>query len=117
MPKQTTKLSVLYARSRGQPMQPDFLDQFLCLADFEAVAQRRLPHAVFEYVAGGASEEITLHDNQAAFDRLRIRPRVLRSVSVIDTAITLFGHNLAHPILLAPTAFQRLSHPEGEVAT
>jgi 4-hydroxymandelate oxidase len=93
------------------------MDQILSLADFEAAAHPRLPHDVFEYVAGGASEEITLHENQAAFDRLRIRPRVLRDVSAIDTAITLFALNLAHPILLAPTAFQRLLHPEGEVAT
>jgi 4-hydroxymandelate oxidase len=76
-----------------------------------------MPPAVFEYVAGAASDEITSHDNEAAFNRLRIRPRVLREVSTIDTGITLFGLNLAHPILLAPTAFQRMSHPEGEVAT
>src|SRR4029079_1071039 len=58
-----------------------------------------------------------INDNQSSFDRNRIRPRVLRDVSTIDTAVTLFGLNLAHPILLAPTAFQRLFHPEGEVAT
>lgn len=98
-------------------MQPDFLNQFRCLADFEAAARERLPHAVFEYVASGASDEITLRDNQDAFNRLRIRPRVLRDVSTINTAVTLFGLNLAHPILLAPTAFQRMVHPEGELAT
>lgn len=58
-----------------------------------------------------------MRDNVAAFDRHRIRPRVLRDVSKIDTSVTLFGDRLAHPILLAPTAFQRMSHPEGEVAS
>src|SRR6185295_2859162 len=98
-------------------MQSDFLSRFLSLSDFESAARERMPPAVFEYVAGAAGDEITSHDNEAAFKRLRIRPRVLRDVSTIDTGITLFGLNLAHPILLAPTAFQRMSHPEGEVAT
>jgi len=98
-------------------MSSDLADRFLCLADFEPAARNLLPHAVYEYVAASAGDEITMRDNVAAFDRHRIRPRVLRDVSKIDTSVTLFGDRLAHPILLAPTAFQRMSHPEGEVAS
>jgi 4-hydroxymandelate oxidase len=87
------------------------------LADFEVEARKVLPHATFEYVASGAGDEVTLRENQASFDRLRLRPRVLRDVFEIDTHIELFGLSLPHPIILAPTSFQRLSHPEGEVAT
>jgi len=98
-------------------MRSDLADQFLCLADFEPAARHQLPHAVYEYVSGAAGDEITMRGNVAAFDRLRIRPRVLRDVSKIDTGITVFGDKLSHPILLAPTSFQRMSHPEGEVAS
>ena len=91
--------------------------RFHCLADFEPAACERLPHAVYEFVAGAAGDELTMSDNKAAFDRLKLRPRVLRDVSTIATSVTLFGDTLVHPILLAPTSFQRMTHPEGEVAT
>ena len=91
--------------------------RFHCLADFEPAARERLPHAVYEFVAGAAGDELTLNDNKAAFDRLKLRPRVLRDVSTIATSVTLFGDTLMHLILLAPTSFQRMTHPEGEVAT
>jgi 4-hydroxymandelate oxidase len=87
------------------------------LADFEPLARRRMTHMAFEYVSGGAGDEITLRDNQAAFDRLRLHPRVLVDVSRIDTRLTLFGQDLEFPILLAPTAYHRLVHPDGEIAT
>ena len=98
-------------------MPSDLTHRFLCLADFEPAARERLPHAVYEFVAGAAGNEITMQDNVNAYDRLKLRPRVLRDVSIVDTSITLFGERRPHPILLAPTAFQRVSHPEGEVAT
>jgi isopentenyl diphosphate isomerase/L-lactate dehydrogenase-like FMN-dependent dehydrogenase len=90
--------------------------RFLCLADFETAARELLPHAVYEYIAAGAGDEITKRDNEAAFDRIRLRPRVLRDLTKLDTGITLFGQSLPHPIILAPVAFQRVAHPEGEVA-
>lgn len=89
----------------------------ITLADFEPLARQRLPHAAYEYVAGGAGDEITLRENQAAFDRLRLMPRVLVDVSRLDTRVTLFGQALDFPILLAPTAYHRLVHAEGEIAT
>ena len=74
------------------------------------------PHPVYEFVAAGAGDEVTLLDNQAAFDRIKLRQRVLRDVFAIDTQVELFGSNRPHPILLASTSLQRLSHPDGEVA-
>jgi 4-hydroxymandelate oxidase len=87
------------------------------LADFEPLAKRRMTHMAYEYVSGGAGDEITLRENQTAFDRLRLHPRVLVDVSALDTRVTLFGQALEFPILLAPTAYHRLVHAEGEIAT
>ncbi|WP_436535096.1 alpha-hydroxy acid oxidase [Actinoplanes sp. HUAS TT8] len=70
-----------------------------------------------DYFAGGAGEERTLRGNLAAFDRLRIVPRVLRATGDRDLRTTLFGTELATPILVAPTAFHLLAHPGGEAAT
>jgi 4-hydroxymandelate oxidase len=97
-------------------MRPDIETRFLCLADFEPAAREVLPHAVYEYIAGGAGDEITKSDNEDAFDRIRLRPRVLRDVTRLDTRTTLFGQSLPHPIILAPMAYMRLAHLEGEVA-
>ena len=98
-------------------MASDPLTRILALADFEPAARECLPHAVYEYVASAAGDEVTYRENEEAFNRLKLRPRVLRDVAKLDTRVTLFGDTLAHPILLAPTAYQRMSHPEGEVAT
>ncbi|QSQ20591.1 alpha-hydroxy-acid oxidizing protein [Pyxidicoccus parkwayensis] len=83
----------------------------------EAEARARLPEAVFDYYAGGAGDEATLVDNTAAWTRVRLRPRVLRDVSSVRTATELLGTPLASPVLVAPTAFHSLGHPEGELAT
>ena len=71
----------------------------------------------YEYVASGAAEEHTVRWNREAFDRIRLRPRVLRDVASVDTRVTLLGREHAFPILLAPTAYHRVLHPEGEIAT
>lgn len=89
----------------------------VCLADFEPLAKKRLPHFVYEYIASGAADELTIRWNREAFEQIRLRPKVLVDVEKIDTHVTLFGQEMPHPILLAPTARHRLSHPEGEVAT
>src|SRR5690349_11782258 len=71
----------------------------------------------YEYVASGAAEEHTVRWNREGFDRIRLRPRVLRDVAAVDTRLTLLGRELGFPILLAPTAYHRALHPEGEIAT
>jgi 4-hydroxymandelate oxidase len=87
------------------------------LADFESLARSKLAHATYEYIASGAADELTMRWNREAFDALRLRTRVLVNVEQIDTSLSLFGNKMAFPILLAPTAFHRLVHPEGEVET
>lgn len=90
--------------------------RFQCLSDFEAAAREQLPHQVYEYVDAGAGDEITKRENETAFNRIKLRPRVLRDVSKIDTSLTLFRQKMPHPIILAPIAYQRLLSAEGEVA-
>jgi len=87
------------------------------LSDYEAVARDRTPRMAFEYISGGAADEITLKWNRESYDRIRLRPRIFVDVSKLDTRIKLFEQELPFPILLAPTAYHRLVHPEGELAT
>src|SRR5204862_4831280 len=83
----------------------------VCLADFESLAKKRLSHFAYEYIASGAADELTVRWNREAYDQIRLRPRVLVDVEKIDTRVSLLGQAMPHPILLAPTARHRLSHP------
>lgn len=87
------------------------------LHDFEALAQARLDAAAWAYFAGGAGDEHTLADNAAAWQRLRLLPRVAQALTGGHTRCTLGGRTLAAPLLLAPVAFQRLAHADGEAAS
>lgn len=89
------------------------MDQ-VCVADFERLAESRLEPGAFGYFAGGAGDERALHGNVAGWERLRLRPRVLVDVSEVSTATTVLGTPLSMPLLVAPTAIQRLAHPDGE---
>ena len=84
--------------------------------DLRAIAKRRLPHGVFDYIDGGAEDERSLANNSSAFGRYQFRPRILRDVSDIDTSTTLFGRPTTMPIVLAPTGFTRIAHSQGELA-
>lgn len=75
-----------------------------------------LDQGIYDYVAGGAEDEQTLAANAAAWEKLLLRPRVLRDVTSVDASTTLLGAAVSSPIGIAPTAFQRLMHPEGECA-
>jgi 4-hydroxymandelate oxidase len=86
------------------------------LDEFEALARQRLPEAFYDFYAGGAGDEWTLAENRRAFDRWALRPRILRDVAHVDCSATVLGRSMAAPILVAPTAFQRLAHPDGELA-
>ncbi len=87
------------------------------LMQFEPLARQRLSQMAYDYVRSGGGDEITMRENRLAFERLRLAPSVLTDVSQLDTRISLFGSELEHPILLAPIAYHRLYHPEGELAT
>ena len=87
------------------------------LSELEAHAAESLPLAVYDYIAGGADDELTLADNVAAWSRYRIRPHVLRDVSAVDLSTTLLGTEVSSPVHVAPIAYHRLLHEEGELAT
>ena len=67
--------------------------------------------------APGANDQQTLQDNVAAFSRIRLRPRVLIPMDRVSTATTVLGTPVSSPLLVAPTAMQRMAHPDGEEAT
>jgi isopentenyl diphosphate isomerase/L-lactate dehydrogenase-like FMN-dependent dehydrogenase len=88
--------------------------QLVNCSDFERRAAELLDPGVLGYYAGGAGDERTLRDNVAAFGRYRLRPRVLVDVSAVDPRTTMLGTELSMPVIVAPTALQRLAHPDGE---
>ncbi|MDD2846543.1 MAG: alpha-hydroxy acid oxidase [Rhodoferax sp.] len=87
------------------------------LGDHERLARQKLDDNAWAYFSGGAADEITLHANRSAWDQTTLQPRVLRALAGGHTRTALLGRTLAHPILLAPVAFQRMAHPDGELAT
>lgn len=89
----------------------------LNILDYERLAEEKLAPGPFGYVAGGAGDEWTLNENRKAFERWYLRPRMLVDVSEIGTETTVLGLDVSLPALVAPTAFQRVVHPDGELAT
>jgi 4-hydroxymandelate oxidase len=87
------------------------------LFDYEREAGRRVEPAAWGYIAGGANDEVTLGANRAAFDRITIRYRTMVDVTVRDLSTTVLGNRVSMPVLVAPTAMQKLAHPDGECAT
>ncbi|PON93465.1 Alpha-hydroxy acid dehydrogenase, FMN-dependent [Trema orientale] len=85
--------------------------------EFQELARQVLPKMYYDYYAGGAEDQNTLKENIEAFQRIWLRPRVLIDVSRIDMSTTILGYKISAPIMIAPTAYQQLAHPEGEVAT
>lgn len=89
----------------------------ITLTDLELAARERLCAMAWGYYASGADEQTTLADNLAAFDRIRLRPRVLVDVSKRSLATTVLSRGIDLPVIVAPTAMQGLAHPRGEQAT
>lgn len=89
----------------------------VCLRDFETFAVRLLPKMALDYYRSGADEEITLTENRQAFNRYFVIPRMLRDVSKVDISSSILGRRIAFPVCIAPTAMQRMAHPDGEVAS
>jgi 4-hydroxymandelate oxidase len=101
----------------GPPTDDEDPQRFLSLPEFEVSARRRLPHDVYEFLAGGAGDEHSVRANIESYQKIFLRPRVLRPVKAIEISQDLFERNLPTPIFLAPTAYQRLVHPDGELAS
>src|ERR1700729_4077220 len=86
------------------------------IADLRAIAKRRVPASVFDYLDGGAEGEVTLRENCRVFEDVTFRPRHAVAVPRCDLKTRVLGFDLALPILLAPVGYSRLMHPGGEVA-
>ena len=86
------------------------------IADLRKLARRRLPRPIFDYIDGGADDEVTLERNMSAFSTFEIVPDVLTDVSSIRTATTLFGEPVAWPVMLSPTGLTRMFHGDAELA-
>jgi len=87
------------------------------LDDFHDYAKATMPKASYDYYAQGAMDNETRKNNRKAFSKIRIRPRVMRDVSNIDTTTEVLGHKISMPIGIAPMAMHKLAHPDGELAT
>lgn len=93
------------------------MTQPLCAQDYSKLAHARLDPAVWAWLESGGADGITARDNHAAFEAIRLHSRVLRPMKDAHTRLELHGHTLAHPILIAPSAWHALVHPDGERAT
>lgn len=89
----------------------------ISVADYERAARERLSQAAWDYYYHGAEDEITLRRNRRAFEDIELSFRVLAGVADRRLGTTLLGHEISLPVVAAPTAFHKLAHPEGEVAT
>jgi 4-hydroxymandelate oxidase len=87
------------------------------LAHHQAAAAAALPPEVVDYYAGGSGGEVAVDEATAAWAQVRLRPRVLRDVSTVDTSLELLGTRLRTPVLVAPSALHGLAHPDAEPAT
>jgi isopentenyl diphosphate isomerase/L-lactate dehydrogenase-like FMN-dependent dehydrogenase len=88
----------------------------LKLDDFEPAARAVLPQGIYDYIAGGSEDEAALRGNREAFARYRFRFRILASTDRPELSGELLGQHFAMPVHLAPTAIQRMAHPDGEAA-
>jgi len=92
-------------------------EQIACLDDIEAIAHKRLPRNALDYYRSGAEDMQTLADNRNAFARYRLNPTLMVDVSKRDLETLVLGERVSMPVGIAPTAMQRMAHPEGECAS
>jgi isopentenyl diphosphate isomerase/L-lactate dehydrogenase-like FMN-dependent dehydrogenase len=85
--------------------------------DYEKLAATKIDPPSWDFYQGGTEDEITLHANRTAFERIRLRPRVLVDVSKCDLSTSVLGIPISMPVIIAPTAGHGLAHPDGECAT
>lgn len=96
--------------------EPIKADEPVRVADFQALAAAKLPKATYDYITSGSADEITLRENVAAFQRIRILPPLLTGVATADPSTTVLKQPIQLPIMLAPVAAQRMYHPQGALA-
>src|SRR6266496_2158457 len=88
----------------------------VCVQDFQPLARRRLPKAVFDYLDGGADGEVTLRENCRVFDTVTFRPRCAVATATCDLRTTVLGTTIELPLLLGPVGSTRMFYPRGESA-
>ncbi len=98
-------------------MSPAEPDAPVTVDDYEPLARAVLPPEVYDYYAGGAGDEWTLRENRTAWERWSLRPRFLTGTAQRDTSTVVLGEHVSFPVLVAPWAYQRMAHPDGELAT
>ena len=122
-PRRSKQARIAAREGEGFPVVPAPLSVeqitagIVTLADHEAHARTRLDSNAWAYFSGGAGDESTLRANCSAWGERLLAPRVLQALAGGNTRIELLGRTLAHPIFLAPVAYQRLAHPDGELAS
>lgn len=92
------------------------LRSLINLQDFEEIAKRSLPPNAWAYYSSGADDEISKRQNQRAYQKIYLRPRILRSIPSVDTSTTILGHATSLPVYMSPVGIAKLAHPEGERA-
>src|SRR5580765_897371 len=85
------------------------------IADLRRLAKRRIPRAIFDFFDGGAEDEVTLRENRAAFERVRLRPKVLVNVATVDMKADLLGKASNMPLAIAPTGGISAGRPGAEL--
>src|SRR5215469_13883330 len=98
------------------PPIPSRISRAANIEDLRALARRRVPRIVFDYIDGGAEGEWTLLENRRAFGTVTFRPRQAVAVPECDLRTRVLGSELSVPILLAPVGYLRVMHPDGEIA-
>ena len=119
-PSQTLPSFLNALNALGEPVRPAWQRipaDIMSLRDYERHALHHVERASWAHIACGADQELSVAHNRAAFDALRLVPEPLPDLSNAHTRVDLLGRSLRSPILLAPVAYQRLMHPDGELAT
>ncbi len=83
--------------------------------DYRLLAEKRLPRLLFDYVDGGANREVTMSENAADFDALKLKQRVMRDISNVDTSVNLLGETWSMPVALAPVGMAGMMARRAEV--
>lgn len=87
------------------------------ISDYSEYAKQHIPYDIYEYIAGGGADQLTLARNRKALDDIQLLPKMLKDCTQGSTALNFMGESLRHPIILAPVAFHKLVNPQGEIAT
>ncbi|KAI9926331.1 hypothetical protein AWENTII_007116 [Aspergillus wentii] len=95
---------------------PPPLHTIINLHDFEDIARHHLPPPAWAYYSSGADDEIAKNNNQKAYSKISLRPRILRSIPAVDTSTNILGHAVSLPVYISPVGIAKFAHPDGECA-